>query len=93
LCAFASGSSVWQGQDGTPAIWLMDGTAVTGVVGSNPGASWHVVGAGQFNDGVKAGILWQDDGGQAAVWHMDGMNVIGNTAVGENPGADWHLIA
>jgi hypothetical protein len=69
---------------------------VTGVgaVGSNPGASWHVVGAGQFNDGVvKAGILWQDDGGQAAVWLMDGMNVIGNTAVGENPGADWHLIA
>ena len=71
---------VWQGQDGTPAIWLMDGTTVTGVgaVGFNPGASWHVVGAGQFNDDIKADILWQDDGGQAAVWLMDGMNVIGN---------------
>ena len=89
-------SPLWQGDDGTPAIWLMDGTTVTGLgaVGVKPGASWHVVGSGQFNNGdTNADILWQDDGGQAAVWLMDGMNVIGNTAVGENPGADWHLIA
>ena len=59
---------VWQGQDGNPAIWLMDGTTVTGVgaVGFNPGASWHVVGTGQFNNGdINADILWQDDFGQA----------------------------
>jgi hypothetical protein len=87
---------IWQGQDGTPAIWLMDGTTVTGVgaAGFNPGASWHVVGTGQFNNGdINADILWQHDGGQASVWLMDGMNVIGNTGVGGNPGADWHLIA
>ena len=74
----------------------MDGTTVTGVgaVGVNPGASWHVVGTGQFNNGdLKADILWQHDGGQASVWLMDGMDVIGNTGVGGNPGADWHLIA
>ena len=87
---------VWQGQDGNPAIWLMDGTTVTGVgaVGFNPGASWHVVGTGQFNNGdINADILWQDDFGQAGVWLMDGMDVLANIGVGVNPGADWHLIA
>ena len=37
---------LWQGQDGTPAIWTMDGTHVlsVGVAGSfNPGADWHVI--------------------------------------------------
>jgi hypothetical protein len=87
---------LWQGDDGTPAIWLMDGTTVTGfgAAGVSPGASWHVVGTGQFNNGdTNADILWQDDGGQAAVWLMDGMDVISKTGVGGNPGADWHLIA
>jgi TusA-related sulfurtransferase len=87
---------LWQGSDGTPAIWLMDGTTVIGLgaPGGSPGASWHVVGTGQFNNGdTNADILWQDDGGQAAVWLMDGMDVISKTGVGGNPGADWHLIA
>jgi hypothetical protein len=37
---------LWQGQDGTPAIWLMDGTNVLSVhaAGSfNPGSDWHVI--------------------------------------------------
>jgi hypothetical protein len=37
---------LWQNNDGTPAIWLMDGfTLVTGTnVGPfNPGPSWHVI--------------------------------------------------
>jgi hypothetical protein len=46
---------IWQGQDGTPAIWLMDGTTVTGVgaVGSNFGASWHVVGTSSTTAKLK----------------------------------------
>jgi hypothetical protein len=87
---------LWQDDNGQAAIWLMDGTSVTsfGAVGSNPGASWHVVGAGQFNNAdTNADILWQHDNGQASVWLMDGMDMIGNTGVGGNPGADWHLIA
>ena len=38
--------NAWQGQDGTPAIWLMDGTHVLSVsaAGSfNPGMDWHVI--------------------------------------------------
>ena len=37
---------LWQGQDGTPSIWLMDGTNVLSVssAGSfNPGSDWHVI--------------------------------------------------
>ena len=37
---------LWQNSDGTPAIWLMDGTNFIsgGVAGSfNPGSEWHVI--------------------------------------------------
>ena len=36
---------VWQNDNGTPAVWLMNGTAVDpfGSPLSNPGASWHVI--------------------------------------------------
>jgi hypothetical protein len=77
---------LWQGSDGTPAIWLMDGLTVlsNGPAGSfNPGPSWHVVGAGQFGNGdIKSDILWQADFGQAAVWLMDGTSMIGGGPVG-----------
>ena len=37
---------LWQGSNGTPAIWLMDGSNVTsfGAAGSfNPGTDWHII--------------------------------------------------
>ena len=37
---------LWQSDDGTPAIWTMDGTDVVsiGAAGSfNPGSDWHVI--------------------------------------------------
>jgi len=77
-------------------VWLLNGTTLIGggLVGPNPGADWHVVGAGQFNNGdTNSDILLQHDSGQAAVWLLDGTSVIGGGAVGPNPGADWHLIA
>ena len=35
----------WQNADGTPAVWLMDGTSlISGAnIGANLGSSWHVV--------------------------------------------------
>ncbi len=87
---------LWQNDSGQAALWLLDGTTLIGggTVGPNPGADWHVGGAGQFNDGdANSDILLQHDSGQAAVWLLDGTSVIGGGAVGPNPGADWHLIA
>ena len=88
---------LWQGSDGTPAIWLMDGmnTVSFGAVGPfNPGPSWQVKGTGDFNGDGKSDILWQSEDGTPAIWLMNGMNFLSGAAAGSfNPGSDWHIIA
>jgi len=59
--------------------------------GGNPGASWHVKGAGDFNGNGKSDILWQNDNGQAAIWLMDGTTELSGAFVGGNPGPSWHV--
>jgi FG-GAP-like repeat/Bacterial pre-peptidase C-terminal domain len=87
---------LWQDTDGTPAIWLMDGTNPIGggvVNHSNPGPSWHAVGAGDFNGDGKADILWQNTDGTPAIWLMDGTNPIGGGVVNHsNPGPSWRAV-
>ena len=35
---------IWQNGDGTPAIWLMNGTSLlSGSALFNPGSAWHVI--------------------------------------------------
>jgi hypothetical protein len=36
---------LWHGDDGTPAMWLMNGMSIAsqGVIGFNPGSDWHIV--------------------------------------------------
>jgi hypothetical protein len=74
----------------------MNGTnAVSiGAVGPfNPGPSWQVRGAEDFNGDGRADILWQGSDGTPAVWLMDGLNFLSASAVGPfNPGMDWHVI-
>ena len=81
---------MWQGDDGTAAMWLMDGTNATfvGAVGPfNPGPSWAIKGTGDFNGDGKSDIIWQGDNGTAAMWLMDGTNATFVGAVGAfNPG-------
>ena len=87
---------LWQGDNGTAAVWLMDGTNATfvGAVGPfNPGPSWHIEGTGDFNGDGKSDILWQGQDGTPAIWLMDGTNVVSVHAAGSfNPGSDWHVI-
>jgi hypothetical protein len=62
------------------------------VVGSNPGPSWRVEDAADFNGDQMADILWQNDNGQIAIWIMIGLMPIQEAGIGSNPGADWHVI-
>ena len=85
---------LWQHDSGQAAVWLLNGTsAMSGAaVGSNPGPSWHLEGAGDFNADGRSDFLWQNDSGQAAIWLMNGTSLIGGATVGSNPGPSWHVI-
>jgi hypothetical protein len=85
---------LWQNADGTPAIWLLDGTTLNAGanVGFNPGTSWHAIGTGDFNGDGNADILWQNNNGQAAVWLMNGTSILSGANVGFNPGPAWHVV-
>ena len=91
----AKSDILWQNSDGTPAIWLMDGTSVltNGPAGPfNPGASWQIKATGDFNFDTKADILWQGADGTPAIWLMDGLTVLTNGPAGAfNPGPSWQI--
>ena len=83
---------LWQRNDGTPAIWLMDGFTLLNVgVGANPGPSWHVRGDADFNDDGRSDILWQNDDGTPVIWLMNGLSLTAAGPVGVNPGPAWHI--
>ena len=65
----------------------------TSAAGSfNPGPSWQVKGAGDFNGDGKSDILWQGSDGTPAIWLMDGTNAVSVGAVGPfNPGPSWQV--
>ena len=67
---------IWQGDNGTAAMWLMDGTNATLSVPRpvNPGSTWHIKGTGDFNGDGKTDIIWQGKNGTAAIWLMNGTN-------------------
>ena len=83
---------LWQNDDGTPAIWEMNGTTtINSATLANPGPSWHIKSTGDFNGDSKSDIFWQNDNGVAAIWEMNGTTTI-NSATLANPGTSWHAI-
>jgi hypothetical protein len=88
---------LWQNDNGTPSIWLMNGFAAqsTGAAGLfNPGPSWHIKATGDFNFDGPADILWQNDDGTPAIWLMNGLTVLINGPAGAfNPGPSWQIKA
>ena len=86
---------LWQNDDGTAGIWLMDGFGrLAGAnVGFNPGPTWKVKSPGDFDGDGKSDILWQNDDGTPGIWLMDGLTRIAGANVGFNPGPSWQVKA
>jgi hypothetical protein len=83
---------VLQKTDGTPQIWLMNGTSVTSTVTlADPGSAWHVIAAADFNGDGNPDLLFQNDNGTPMIWEMNGTSVT-NTATLPNPGSSWRVI-
>jgi hypothetical protein len=88
------GDFLWQHDSGQAAVWLLKGTTPISVaaVGGNPGADWHLLGDGDFNQDGRSDFLWQHDSGLPAIWTMNGTNITGIAAL-PNPGPTWHIAA
>jgi Ca2+-binding RTX toxin-like protein len=100
------GDILWQTDNGTLAIWEMNGIQISladytrlgqSAVGQ-PGTDWHIVDIVDFDRDSKADILWRTDSGALALWKMDGTHVksadflrLGTAPIG-TPGSDWHAL-
>ena len=83
---------VLQNDNGSVAIWTMDGLNLTGsYFTQDPGPSWHVEGVGDFNGDGNSDLVLQNNDGSIAIWTMTGYNISGGAVVG-NPGTDWHVV-
>jgi len=83
---------VVQTSDGTPQIWLMNGTTRTSTVTlANPGSAWHVIAADDFNNDGATDLLFQNTNGAVQIWGMNGTSVASMATAG-NPGVSWHAI-
>jgi uncharacterized repeat protein (TIGR03803 family) len=91
-----TGDILWQNTgSGQASIWEMDGNTLVdgGAVTPDPGPSWIVIRAGDFNDDGHPDLLWQNaTTGQASIWEMSGSTLLGGGAVNPNPGPSWRAV-
>jgi FG-GAP-like repeat len=74
---------LWRNDDGSIALWQMNGTAVTSTATSTSSlnSNWKAAGTGDFNGDGKTDVLWRNTTTNAAVvWTMDGANVVSSIA-------------
>ncbi|WP_428490228.1 beta strand repeat-containing protein [Rhodopila sp.] len=97
---------VLQNQDGSVAIWNMNGTTVasdgvvvtTGTNAANPGPSWRVVGTGDFYGDGKGDVLLQNQDGSVAIWEIGAGETITQSGLVQfngstvEPGPTQHIV-
>jgi Ca2+-binding RTX toxin-like protein len=91
---FGDGKSdvVLRHNDGTIAIWHMNGTQTQGggVIQGTPN-SWHILStAGDFNGDARGDVLLRNDDGAFAIWHMNGSQSQGGQVILGTPNA-WQF--
>jgi hypothetical protein len=70
---------LYQHDDGSLAVWFMDGKTLLSASLLNPsfpGDGWHAVGTGDINKDGKRDIVFQHNDGTLAAWYMDGINLV-----------------
>jgi len=82
----------WQNSDGTPGVWVMNGTApVAEAALPNPGAAWQVLSIDHFTADRQGDLLFQNTNGAIGMWEMNGTNIV--AAVGLlNAGSGWQSV-
>jgi hypothetical protein len=68
----ADADETLQSGDGTPVLWIMNGTTATEVTEANPGTSWVLSATGDFNSDGNADLAFQNVNGTPAIWLMNG---------------------
>jgi hypothetical protein len=82
----------WQNSNGSPGIWLMNGTTPVGKAGlASPGAGWQLVSVDHFTPGGQPDLLFQNTSGATMLWEMNGTSVA-TTLNLPNPGAGWQSV-
>jgi WD40 repeat protein len=88
---------LWRNDNGTVAIWQMDGTQIAaGVVVANPDVaptSWHIQATADFGGDGKDDILWRNNDGTVAIWQMNGTQIAATAVIAtpvQTPN-DWHI--
>src|SRR5262249_22587174 len=79
----------WQNNNGTPGIWLMNGTTPVAQSGlQNPGAGWLLISVDHFTPNGHADLLFQNANGQMGLWELNGTTIVAESNL-PNPGAGW----
>ncbi|MDA1278110.1 MAG: VCBS repeat-containing protein, partial [Verrucomicrobia bacterium] len=66
---------IFQHDEGTLAVWFLDGVALTSsslLSPSNPGDGWRLMGVGDLNQDGEADLVFQHRDGSVATWLMNG---------------------
>ncbi|MBI3414947.1 MAG: hypothetical protein HY043_06430 [Verrucomicrobia bacterium] len=87
---------VFQHEDGTLAVWLMNGVDLVQGELLNPAApldkNWRVAGTVDLNKDGKTDLLFQHSDGSIGVWFMDGINLDHATLLNPSqPGPGWRI--
>lgn len=91
------GDILWHNDNGVLVDWVgKAGGGFTDNAGNfliNAGASWHVVGTGDFNGDGLDDLLWRDDNGLVTDWlaQPNGSFVDNASNFMLNPGPSWHV--